>query len=187
MQTKDKGGLQETLTEHLDVVEDDCCPRLSDPVVSHAAVGPRILLTGGIDEEVAQQEACLVVASDTGTVLGPGDARGWDPTGHTLQDETLAFGDNDGLCLWGVDDAGSLSSGAWRDEEGKDSMWDQDFVQRVPSTLPWVTWPQETIPQSSDLESNSLQRLTTYTQWDKLLNSPGPWVPFGTTFCIELL
>lgn len=112
LQTKDKEGLQEILTEHLDIVEDDGCPRLSDPVISHTVVGPRVLLTGGIDEEVAQQEACLVVAGDTGPILGPGDPWWWNPTGHTLQDETLAFGDDDGLGFWGIDDAGSLGSGA---------------------------------------------------------------------------
>ena len=117
-----EGGLQKTLTEHLDVVEDDRGPGIPNPVVSHAAVGPGVLLTGGVNEKVAQQETCLVVAGDTGPVLGPGDPRGWDPTGHTLQDETLAFGDNDGLGLWWVDDAGSLGSGAWRGKERKDSV-----------------------------------------------------------------
>lgn len=131
------GCLQETLTEHLDVVEDDRCPGLPNPVVGHAAVGPRVLLTGGVDEEVAQQEAGLVVASDTGPILGPGDPRGWDPTGHTLQDETLAFGDNDALGLWGVDDTGSLSGGAWRGKEGKDSRWASDFMQRIPGPPRW--------------------------------------------------
>lgn len=109
--------MQKTLTEHLDVVEDDCCPRLSYPIVSHAAVCPRVLLTGGVNEEVAQQEACLIVAGDTGPILGPGNPWGWDPTGHTLQNETLAFGNNDGLSLWGVDDAGSLGGGACGGEE----------------------------------------------------------------------
>lgn len=45
--------MQETLTKHLDIVKDDRSPRLPDPVVSHAAVSPRVFLTGGVDEEVA--------------------------------------------------------------------------------------------------------------------------------------
>ena len=136
-------GLQKALTKHLDIIEDDRSPGLPNPIVGHAAVGPRVLLTGGVDEEVAQQETCLVVAGNTGAILGPGNPRGWDPAGHTLQDETLAFGDNNGLGLWWIDDAGSLSSGAWRVEERKDHVWDQDGVQRIPSTLLWVAQPQE--------------------------------------------
>ena len=146
MQIRDgqgEGGLWEALTEHLDVVEDDCGPRLPNPIVGHAAVGPRVLLTGGVNEEVAQQEACLVVAGNTGAILGPGIPWGWDPAGHTLQDETLAFGDNDGLGLWWVDDAGSLGSGAWKSKERKDRVWDQDRVQRIPSTLLQVAQPQD--------------------------------------------
>lgn len=90
---------EEILTKHLDVVEDDSCPMLSHPIVGHAAVGAGVLLTGGVDEQVAQQETSLVVASNTGPILGPRDLRRWDPTGHTLQNEALAFGDNDSLGL----------------------------------------------------------------------------------------
>lgn len=36
-----------------------------------------------------------------------------DPTGHTLQDEALAFGDNDGLSFRRIDYPSGLRCGAW--------------------------------------------------------------------------
>lgn len=60
---------------------------------------------------------------------------GWDPAGHTLQDETLAFGDNNGLGLWWVDDAGSLGSGAWRGEEKGLCVGPGWECRGIPSTL----------------------------------------------------
>lgn len=101
------------LTEHLHVVEDERGSGLADPIVRRAAVGPRVLLAGGVDEEVAEQEARLVERRDAGAVLGPGDPRRGDPAGHALQDEALAFGDDDGLSLGGVDDPSCLRRGAW--------------------------------------------------------------------------
>ena len=101
------------LTKHLHVVEDERGSGLPNPIVSRAAVGARVLLTRGVNQEVAEQEACLVVRRDTGAVFGPGDPWRGDPTGHALQDEALALGDNDGLGFGGVDYPGCLRCGAW--------------------------------------------------------------------------
>ncbi|OBS72588.1 hypothetical protein A6R68_12836 [Neotoma lepida] len=87
----------EMLTKDLDIVQDDSCTGFSNPVVGHTAVGARVLFAGGVNKQVAQQEASLVVAGDAGPILGPRNLRWRDPTGHTFQDETLAFGDNDSL------------------------------------------------------------------------------------------
>lgn len=125
---------QAVLTKHLHVVEDDSSAWLTNPIVSHAAIGAGVLLAGGVDEQVAEQEACLVVAGDARPIFGPGDLWWGDPAGHTLQDETLAFGDNNGLGLWGIDDASSLSRGAWKGEGGKiDNLRDQGFLHPPPT------------------------------------------------------
>lgn len=113
----------EILTKHLDIVEDDSCPRIPNPIVGHTAVGARVLLAGSVNKQVTQQEASLVVGSNAGPILGPRDSRWRDSTGHTLQYETLAFGDNDSLGFQWVDDAGSLSSGPWSGDEGQSKMW----------------------------------------------------------------
>lgn len=105
------------LTEHLHVVEDERGSGLANPIVGRAAVGPRVLLAGGVNEEVAEQEPRLVERGDAGAVLGPGDPRRGDPAGHALQDEALAFGDDDGLSLGGVDYPSCLCCGAWRQKE----------------------------------------------------------------------
>lgn len=101
------------LTKHLHIVEDKRSSGLANPIVSRAAVGARVLLTCGVNQEVAEQEACLVVRRDAGAIFGPGDPRRWDPTGHALQDEALALGDNDGLSFRRVDYPGCLRCGAW--------------------------------------------------------------------------
>lgn len=121
------------LTEHLDVVEDECSSGLSNPIVSHAAVGARVLLTCGVDQEVAEQEACLVIRGDTGAVFGPGDPRRGNPAGYTLQDEALALGDNDGLSFRGVDYPGCLCCGAWWGEEEEGGGWEgRRLVEKHP-------------------------------------------------------
>lgn len=111
------------LTKHLHVVEDEGSPGLPDAVVSHAAVGARVLLARGVDQEVAEQEPRLVVGGDTGAILGPGDSRRGDPAGHALQNEALALGDNDGLSLGRVDYPGCLRCGAWGGEMEEGGVW----------------------------------------------------------------
>lgn len=101
------------LTEHLNIVEYECSSSLAHPIVRHAAVGPRVLLISGVNQEVAEQEPGLVVARDIGAILGPSDPWRWDPTGHTFQDEALTLGDDDGLSLCGVDYPSCLCHGAW--------------------------------------------------------------------------
>lgn len=107
------------LTKDLDIVEDDSYAGFPHPIVSHTAIGARVLFAGGVNKQVGQQEASLVVAGNAGPILGPCDLRWRDPTGHTFQYETLAFGDNDSLGFQRVNDAGSLSGGPWR---GKKEM-----------------------------------------------------------------
>lgn len=112
------------LTEHLHVVEDEGSPGLPNTIVSRAAVGARVLLAGGVDQEVAEQEARLVVGGDAGAVLGPGDPWRGDPAGHTLQNEALALGDNDGLSLRRVNYPGRLRCGAWGGEMEEGGAWE---------------------------------------------------------------
>lgn len=90
----------------------------------------------------------------------------------------MSFRDDDGLGLRGIDDAGSLGSGAWRGKEGEDSVWDPGSVWRIPPVPPWVAQTQEVVPEIVDLELNSLQGLMIYIQWDKLLNSLGLWFSY---------
>lgn len=112
------------LTKHLHVVEDEGSSSLPDAIVSRAAVGARVLLARGVDQEVAEQESRFVVGRDTRAVLGPGDPRGGDPAGHTLQDEALALGDNDGLSLRRVDYPGCLCCGACGGEMEEGAGWE---------------------------------------------------------------
>lgn len=112
------------LTKHLHVVEDEGGSGLPNAIVSRAAVGARVLLARGVDQEVAEQEARLVVGGDAGAILGPGDPRWGDPAGHTLQNEALALGDNDGLSLRRVDYPGCLCCGAWGGEMEEGDGWE---------------------------------------------------------------
>lgn len=106
------------LTKHLDIVENDSSPGIPNPIAGHTAVGARVLFARSVNKQVTQQEASLVVGSNAGPILGPRDSRRRDSTGHTLQYETLAFGDNDSLGFQWVDDAGSLSGGPWSGDKG---------------------------------------------------------------------
>lgn len=57
----------------------------------------------------------------------------------------------------------------------KDSVWDQDLVWRIPSVRPWVALTQKAVPETTDLESNSLQELMIYIKRGQSLNSLQPW------------
>lgn len=81
-------------------------------VVRSADVRARIALAHGVDEQVAQQKARVVVRAQVQPVFRPGDLRGRDAAGHALQHQPLAFGHHDGSGRRRVDDASRFGHGA---------------------------------------------------------------------------
>ena len=103
-----------SLTEHLDVVEHRCRARRADAVVRPADVGPRVALAHRVDQQVAEQEAGVVMETQVVPILCPGDLRGGDATGDALQHQPLAFGHHDGAGRRRVDDPSGFRRGAWK-------------------------------------------------------------------------
>ena len=77
-----------------------------------ARVGARVALGGCVDEQVAEEEARVVMVTQVQAVLGPCDLRGGDATGDALQHQPLAFGHHDGTRVRRVDNASRLRGGA---------------------------------------------------------------------------
>lgn len=83
----------------------------------------------------------------------------------------MAFRDDDGLGLWGVDDAGGLGRGAWR---GRRGGWREGPGLGVEDLFCAALGD----PEVTDLEPNSLQELMTYVKQGQLLNSLRPWFSY---------
>lgn len=94
-----------SLTEHLHVVEHHCSVGRAHAVVGPANVCPRVALDHGVDQQVAEQEARVVVGAQVLPVLCPRDLRGGDAAGHTLQHQPLALGHHDGAGCRRINDA----------------------------------------------------------------------------------
>lgn len=106
-----------SLTKYLHVVEHCGRAGRADAVVGTADVRPRVPLAHGVDQQVAEQEAGVVMAMEVLSVLCPCHVRSRDATGHTLQHQSLAFGDHNGPGRRRVNDTSRLRCGAWRKKE----------------------------------------------------------------------
>lgn len=103
-----------SLTKHLYVIHPGRTAGGADTVVRAADIRPRVALANCIDQEVAQQEARVVLKTQVLSIFGPCDQWSRNATGHTLQNQPLAFGHDDGAGCWWVNDARCFRGGAWK-------------------------------------------------------------------------
>lgn len=84
------------LTKHLYVIKHRGRAGRADAVVRSANVSARVALAHCVDQEVAEQEARVVVGAQVLPIFRPYDLRSGDAAGHALQHQPLAFGHHDG-------------------------------------------------------------------------------------------
>jgi len=87
--------------------------RAPHAVVGAAHVGARVSLARRLDQQVAEQQARVVVSPQVLAVLGPGDQQRGAAARHALQHQPLAPRHYDGPGGRRVGDAGRLRGGTW--------------------------------------------------------------------------